>query len=131
MLMIMHGEVPFEREAPGSESVGPACRSFSEYPNMPVLSINEFVVIKGPCRNYDKVFIDEHVLHVGIRHESVLGSKHGCLSNDPIVLVEIIAVTEYNLQIIVEAKSVYSKSIHIHADFEERSYFYPLVGCQP
>ena len=129
--MVMHWEAALEGKTPSGKCVGIARGAFGEDPDMPVLRINKLFVIKGPRRQDDEVLVDEEVLDFGVWHDTILSSEGGSFADDPIVLVQIVPVAEYNFKVVIESESVDGEAIHIHADFKEGTNFDSLVRSQP
>lgn len=68
------------------------------------------------------------MLDVGVGHEGVFGGEGGGLADDPVVLVDVVGVTEHDVQVVVEAEAVHRETVHVHADLEEGLYYDFLVG---
>lgn len=80
------------------------------------------------CRHYDKVCTAYELLNVGVSHQSEFLNKFGRVSYVPFIGVNLIAVCNCNVKIVVETKSINFETVHVHSNFKETSNLKPLIS---
>lgn len=129
MLMVAHEEIPLCWETKCGKYIGPGCGSLGVYPNMSVESVNKFIMIVCFGRNHHKILIHKDMLNFRVRHHTVLGCQDRSLTNDPIILIDVVTIAQHNIDIVVESESINCHSINIHSHFEECPQKYFLIRC--
>ena len=86
-----------------------------------------FLIQLRNSRNNNKVIIHKDLFNLWVGNQTIFFDENGWSSNIPFILIDSITVGSNDLQIIIEADSIHSKTIDVELDIELWSNIQSLV----